>query len=321
MIAAEDAEFHAVPPEHQTTWAETNYFPFFIPEAGLSGAIYNVFRPGLGICLSDVTIFDRCARHWEGLAYTDNQQHIPCPPSLTHYALRNGVDVEVLDAPQDYRIRYDGIDDTSLTFEFRGLMRPQDFNDPDQDPMAHPKAGSGGSWDKAFDGHFDMTGHASGDLVLRGERHRIDCLATMDHSWGPRAERNNGSAVFLQAHFDRDLSINALLMLDPAAMERCGPLLHGYVMRNGQVRGLISGEGHSIRNGLFPDRFAVTLHDEDGQRYALEGSFETWAPWAPYASVLYYQGMVRWEHAGRIGTGAYQEVLSRAAIARHKLAD
>jgi len=319
MIRAEDAAFHPVPDEHRETWAETNYFPFWIPDAGLSGAVYNVFRPGLGVCLSDITIFDHCASHWEGLAYTDNQQHIPCPASLAHYSLRNGLTVEALNAPQDYQVDYVGIDDTEFHFRFRGLMRPQDFNDPNQDPLT-PKQGAGGAWDKAFDGHFDMTGRIDGELKLRGVAHKIACLATMDHSWGPRAERNNGSAVFIQAHFGDDLSVNALMMLDPADMTRFGPVLHGYVMRAGQVKALVAGEGQSERSGFRPDRFDLTVEDEDGASLALSGHFETWAPWAPYASVLYYQGMARWEHEGRIGTGAFQEVISRAAIARLGLA-
>ncbi|MBB4633300.1 DUF7065 domain-containing protein [Sphingosinicella soli] len=319
MIKPEDVEFHAVPEAHRESWAETNYFPFWIPEVGISGAAYTVFRPGLGVCLSDITIFDHCAFSWEGLAYTDNQQHIPCPASLSHYSLRNGLEVKVLNAPRDYRIDYLGIDDTELHFTFHGLMRPQDFNDPDQDPLARRK-GLGGAWDKAFAGHFDMTGKVDGALKLRGVTHRFTCLATMDHSWGPRLERDNGSAVFIQAHFGDDLSVNALMALDPSDMSRFGPVLHGYVMRSGNVRALVAGEGRTERSSLRPDRFALTVEDEDGAHFALSGHFETWAPWAPYVSVLYYQGMVQWLHDGRIGTGAFQEVVSRASIARFTLA-
>ena len=319
MIRAQDAEFHLMPPEHRGTWAETNYFPFWIPSAGLSGAVYSVFRPGLGVCLSDITIFDRCATHWESLAYTDNQQHIPCPASLARYSLRNGLTVEALDPPRDYKIDYVGIDDTELHFSFNGLMRPQDFSDPEQDPLAR-KMQAGSGWDKAFDGHFDLTGKVDGELRLRGVTHEIACLATMDHSWGPRAERDNGSAVFIQAHFDEDLSINALMKFDPSDMSRFGPMLHGYVMRSGEVTALVAGEGRTERRGIRPDRFTAMVEDERGFLLALSGHFETWAPWAPYASVLYYQGMARWDHEGRAGTGAFQEVISRAAIARHGLA-
>jgi hypothetical protein len=321
MIYPKDVEFHEVPDAHRTTWAETNYFPFFVPEVNLSGALYNVFRPGLGVCMSDVTIFDRCATHWEGLAYTDNQQHVPGPPDLGGYSLRNGAQVSTTDRPRNYRVDYLGIDDTELHFDFVGLMRPQDFNDPAQDPLAKAP---GGAWDNAFNGHFDLTGKVTGELRLRGITHGIDCLATMDHSWGPRLERDNGSATFIQAHFGEDLSINALIAVHAASPDTLGELLHGYVLRDGGVRALIKcrGEverdprGHNLR---FPRRFHLVAEDVTGNEYVLDGKFSTWAPWAPYASVIYYQGMAQWQYEGRTGYGAFQEVLSRAAISRHRL--
>ena len=45
------------------------------------------------------------------------------------------------------------------------------------------------TWGHAYAGHFDQTGRYEGELSLRGRRHAIDCVATMDHSWGVRAER------------------------------------------------------------------------------------------------------------------------------------
>jgi hypothetical protein len=317
MIRAEDAGFHPIPASAHDVWAETNYFPFSIPDAGLSGCIYNVFRSGLGVCLSDVTIFDRCASHWEGLAYTDHQQHLPCPPCLTDYQLRNGVAVRVTHAPTDYRIDYVGFDNTELHYDVKGLMRPQDFNDPDQNPLA---TSGGTGWDNAFNGHFDMTAQVSGELILRGRHYAIDCLATMDHSWGPRLEHSNGSAVFLQAHIGRDFSVNALLAFNPEASGQPGPLLHGYVLQQDEVVALASGTGRIQRRGLFPTAIAFDLQDQRGKTYQLTGHFLTWAPWAPYASVIYYQGMTRWYLDGAEGYGAYQEVIGRATVARHGLA-
>jgi hypothetical protein len=319
MIGAHDVEFHAVPDGQREEWTETNYFPFGIAEAGLSGCVYTVFRPGLGVCMSDVTIFDRCADHWEGLAYADNQQHIPCPASLARYSLRNGVSVTSVNAPRDYRIDYVGIDDTELHFDFSGLMRPQDFNDPEQDPLTRRQQTGGGAWGGAFNGHFDMTGRVTGELKLRGQRHRIDCLGTMDHSWGPRKERDNGSAVVVQAHFGDGLSIHALTGFDPTRRDAIGPVYHGYVLRDGEVRGLVSGQGRLTRLRMFPSAIEVRLEDEDGREYALSGSMLTWAPWAPYPSIIYYQGLATWSMGGVIGHGPYQEILSRAYVTRHRL--
>lgn len=320
MIEARDADFHDVPPEHRETWTETNYFPFHIPTANLSGCVYVVCRPGLGVAMCDVTIFDRCAEHWEGLAYTDNQQHLPCPASLTDYTLRNGLSVKAVASPRDYRIDYVGIDDTELHFDFRGIMRPQDFNDPEQDPLTRLHKTGAGSWDQAFNGHFDMTGRVTGSLTLRGVPHDIDCLATMDHSWGPRLERDNGSAVVLQAHFDGGTAIHAMAALDLRREDAIGPMLHGYVLQpDGSVRGLVAGHGSARRTGLRPDTIEAVLEDEDGRQYALAGRMLNWAPWAPYSSILYYSGLAEWTLDGRIGHGPYQEVVGRAFVARHRL--
>lgn len=321
MIKSEDVEFHSIPPEERDVWTETNYFPFSIEKEGLSGAVYNVFRPGLGVCLSDITIFDKCANHWEGLVYTDHQQHIPCPKSLARYSLRNGVTVEAFNHPNDYRVSYTGIDDTEFQLEFTGMMRPQDLNDPEQDPLTRAKGSGGGAWDKAFNGHFDMTANVTGELKLRGRCFDVDCLATIDHSWGPRLERGNSNAVVLQAYFGKALAIHLLAAYEPCKEEAVGPAYHGYVFREGEVRGIVAATGRVRRRGRFPQVIEVSLEDEDGRSYKLSGKMLNWAPWAPYSSVIYYSGLAGWELDGRQGHGPYQEITSREFVARHKLSD
>jgi hypothetical protein len=323
MITARDVEFHEPPPSADFRWAETSYFPFTIAEAGISGSIYFVFRPKLGVVMSDVTIFNRISNHWEGQGYVDNQQHLPCPPRLSEFSLPNGVSLKVLNAPRDYRVDYVGIDDTEVHFEFRGLMQPQDINDPAQDPLTRRKLeqqGNAGVWDGAFNGHFEMTARTEGELILRGKRYRIDCLGTMDHSWGLRAERDNTNAVWLQAHFGEDLVIHALAALDPTKPDAIGPLWHGYVLRSGAVRGLVAARGRTERKGVFVIGQEISLTDEDGNTYPMTGSAVNWAPWAPYPSVAYYQSLTRWNFNGRLGFGPYQEVVSRAFATRHRLA-
>src|SRR5690606_6866578 len=130
-----------------------------------------------------------------------NQQHIPCPQSLVRYQLRNGVAVECLEAPGDYRVSYSGIDNTEFHLVYRAVMRPQDLNDPQQDPLTRANSSGSTAWDGAFNGHFDMTAHVTGELILRGRQYSVDCYATIDHSWGPRLERDNSSAVVVQAYF------------------------------------------------------------------------------------------------------------------------
>lgn len=323
MITKADVEFHAPPAGADFRWAETNYFPFTISEEGISGAIYLLFRPKLGVAMSDITIFDRMSRNWEGQAYVDNQQHLPCPKMLSEFSLPNGVCVKSLDGPRDFQIDYCGIDNTEVHFEFRGIMPPQDINDPNQDPLTRKKREDqpGLAWDGAFAGHFEMTARARGELILRGKRYSIDSLGTMDHSWGPRAERDNTNAVWFQAHFGDDLVIHCLAGLDPRQRQAVGPVWHGYVLKNGIVRGLVAGSGRTERHGVFVGGQQIELTDEDGQTYSLSGTAINWGPWAPYPSVTYYQSLTRWNLNGRIGFGPYQEVISRAFMTRHRLAD
>jgi hypothetical protein len=324
MISAADVEFHRGQPEANFRLAETSFFPFTIAEHGISGALYFLFRPNLGVAMSDVTIFDRISRTWEGQAYVDNQQHLPCPEKLSAFTLPNGASLKVLAAPRDFHIDYVGIDDTEIHFDFKGIMPPQDINDPAQDPLtrrAREQAGGAAAWDGAFAGHFEMTARVTGELLLRGKRYDINCLGTMDHSWGMRAERDNTNAAWFQAHFGDDLVIHALAALDPRKPDAVGPVWHGYVLKNGVVRGLVSGTGRTHREGPYVDAVEAVVTDEDGQTYAMRGTPINWGPWAPYPSVTYYQSLMRWEMNGRIAHGPYQEVVSRAFASRHHLYD
>lgn len=78
-------------------------------------------------------------------------------------------------------------------------------------------------------------------------------------------------------------------------------------------------EGQSNRKGLTPSHFEVVVEDVDGARLCPVRPSKSGHP-RPYASVLYYKGMARREHAGRIGTGAFQKGISRGAIARYGVA-
>lgn len=60
------------------------------------------------------------------------------------------------------------------------------------------------AWGEAYAGHFDQTGKFEGDLSSRGRRYPIDCVSTMDHSWGLRSERQGHTMSWLHGHFSED---------------------------------------------------------------------------------------------------------------------
>ena len=315
MIHPEDADFHHNA-ESPYDWCETNFFPFSIPEARISGGFYVLTRPKLGVCMSDVTVQDRITQSWEQQLYVDNQQHLPCPQSLVDYSLPNGLSIRASTPLKNYQIDYVGIDDTELHLGFTALMPPFDMNDPAQDPKAEGRIGK--SWGAAFNGHYEITGRITGKARIRGKDYDVDCIDTLDRSWGIRKERDNANAIWLHGSFGEDLTIHALVGLDPAKTQAFGPLISGYVLDNGEVFGLTELTGVSERSGIYPMSSYVKATDVRGRTYEFTGATINAAPWAPYPSIIYVQCYMRWNLDGRIGYGIQQDVLSRAYLSRHR---
>ncbi|MBI4693933.1 MAG: hypothetical protein HY749_07920 [Gammaproteobacteria bacterium] len=315
MITAKDADFHT-PANADFRWCETRPFMFNVPEANISGTCYTVTRPVLGVCMSDVTIFDRISQVWEHQLYVDNQQHLPCPKSLLDYALPNGLSVRASKPTAHYAIRYEGIDDTLLDFEFEAIMAPYDMNDPDTNPLARARHDSG--WNDAFGGHYEQAGRVRGTASIRGREYRLDTIEVIDRSWGPRAERDNGAAVWLHANFGEGLVMHALFSFDPAHTREFGALITGFVLEDGKVYGAVSIAGRGERAGLLPMGTELLITDVRGKSFLLTGSAVNSGPWAPYPSLVYATSMMRWNCDGRVGHGIHQNVVSRAYMTRHR---
>ena len=95
MIKPEDAEFHFNKDSHWQ-WVETIALPFHVPGTTVSGIVYFMARPMLGVCMCDISLHDRITDLWEEQLYIDNQQHLPCPKSLLSFSLTPRLKVERL---------------------------------------------------------------------------------------------------------------------------------------------------------------------------------------------------------------------------------
>lgn len=192
MITAKDIDYHHAPGvcvNHE--WAETNFFGFYIPEERLLGSIYTVARAGTGACVSEFIVYRGLAQDRMNVVHFDVQEHLPLPQSLSDYALPNGMHVRAVNPPRDYRIEYRGRNGTQLDLDYRGLMAPFDIHDAGQNARAAKTAheqSAGSGFGEGYKGHFDQTAHVTGRLTLGDKTYAIDCVDTMDHSWGPRAE-------------------------------------------------------------------------------------------------------------------------------------
>ena len=323
MITAQDIEFHT-PADVNHEWAETNYFGFYIPGERLLGSIYTVARAGTGACVSDIIIYGSLAPDRMEVLHFDVAQHLPLPGSLLDYELPNGLHVKAVNAPRDYRIDYIARNGTRIHLDCIGLMDPFDIHDPAMNVRAQGSAASkvaNSGFGAGYSGHFDQTGHVKGELVLGGRSYKIDCIDTMDHSWGPRAEYNMKTMCWMHAHFGKQLSVHMILQFTPfAPPSQQYQLAHGYVLRDGKVHSLSHATVRADRLGLQGIAMELEVTDSSGATLAAHGAAIAGAPWPCYLSLHPYNTLHRWTTPdGRVGYGVVQDVYSVEAIAERNL--
>jgi hypothetical protein len=241
---------------------------------------------------------------------------------LASYELANGLRVTTLIPNDRWHIQYDDGDGTSVDVTYQALMPPFDIHDPAMDPITAAQHrqdaddqsdGQGGfAWGTAYNGHFDQTGHYSGEVSLRGRRIPIDCTSTMDHSWGPRAERGGPNMSWLHAHFSDDYAIHAIFSFDETRGGRDLELAHGYVLRDGTVHGLAAGHGVTIRDaGFYARTIELDVTDAAGDTHHLTGRGLTRFPWQAWPNMVGFNVLAQWQSTGpsggRTGYGEIQD--------------
>lgn len=314
MITRNDMEFHRSD-DMDHSWAETTYFDVHLPERGIHAWVYLVFRTGVGVVVSDVGVVDRRCDSLLDATYLDLQNHVPIPERMSRFTLPTGLSLDATSGPRDYRVDYVGDQDTELHLDVRGLMEPYDIHDPTMDPLAAADAGAAvenSGFGAAYKAHFDLTCRVTGTLRVRGTDYDVDCVTSMDHSWGPRAERGMRSFCWMNANFDgpagSEYALQASLSFDPLAdPARPHVLKHGYAMVDGKVRGAVSGSLEVVRDRFFMDRAELTLVDVDGREHHATGRPLTRHTWLPYSLCMTPLQMLRWESAGRTGHGTVME--------------
>lgn len=306
MILPEDVKFHT-PIEVAYDWAETNFFSVYIAEANITAWVYTIARPGVGAFVADISMINAVGKTSLEALYVDFQQHLPMPDRLEDYELPNGLKVRTMNEPRDYQVDYVGLDDTELHWTVRGLMEPYDIHDRSMDPLASGDVNATG-FGAAYASHFDMTVHVTGTLKVRGQVYNVDCVSTMDHSWGPRNERGLPAMGWVNASFSRSLAFQSIWTFEPFAADwQQFKLAHGYAFIDGKVRGLVSGRQRAIRRGAFPLSYEQVLTDIDGGEHHLIGVPVAQHPWISYSSCMPVLSMMRWFYGSHEGYGQGQE--------------
>lgn len=310
MITAEQFEYqNPLGADHD--WVETYVFPVVVPEEHLYALIYVCVRPTLGVMANQVMICGSLSDTRSDLLHYNDNQHLPAPERFSRITSPFGLDVDVVEAPRDFRIDYEGYDGTRINVDWRGIMDPFDIHDPRHSPQAgrvkdvhlqvDPRAGDG---PRPY-GHLDMTGRVTGTLRVGGRDIAVDSIERMDHSWGPRNPMNITSMYIISATFGDDLAFHMICPWDPA--KRGGgefELTHGYVLDAGEVYGLTDQlTMTSTYHGLVCTGIDMRVTDTRGREFHLRATADIGAPWYPYASVVSYNALMSWSLDDRVGYG------------------
>jgi hypothetical protein len=310
VIRPEDAQFHP-PTTDDPLWAETNYFGLYAgqdTDQPMNIGVYGLFREPLGVVGSNVSVNSRRVTLPWAADYWDTWQHVsvPQPPNLLDYQLANGLRVRCTEPNKVWDVNYsDPAAGLELHFRYTALMDAYDINDPGMDPMVAGRD-MDKTWGHAYAGHFDQTGRYEGEIILRGRTTPIDCVSTMDHSWGIRAERQTSRLSWQHAHVSPDLAIHVICDFDTNA----GPdapsaqtMTHGYVLDHGKVYGLKAGEGTTERRGFYPERIHLSVTDSADRTWELEGEALTTFPWQAWPGTVGHNSLLRWTVDGQVGYG------------------
>ena len=309
MIQDADADFHGRD-SSDPTWSETNYFAFYEPQSRLNVGLYALFRTTLGTVGSTICINSgRSLTPWEA-DFCDMRSSLPIPKpyDLRAYELANSLAVRTIEPNRVWDLRYDDGEGTRVDVRWEALMPGFDIHDPAEDPMAaaasRAQAEGKFAWGTAYNGHFDQTGRAHGTVAVRGKAYEIDCVSTMDHSWGPRPERGAPPMCWLGAHFSKDFAMHAIFSFDPAQNPTGLRLTHGYVLERGKVFGLKAGSGRTVRGS---DRYAETIEltvtDRAERTWNFSGAGLTTFPWLCWPNMVGFNVLTRWECNGLTGYG------------------
>jgi hypothetical protein len=313
MITLRDMDFHT-PENVPYTWGETNYFDIHVPEANIHAWIQCCFRAGVGAAYVDVEIVDRKASSVYEALYVDRQNHLPLPERLDKFSLPNGLSVDATGGPRNYRVDYVGVRGTEIHVDVAGIMEPYDITDPAIDPLAAgdtASAASSSGFGAAYSNHFDMTCRVTGELTVDGRTHTVDCIAVMDHSWGPRDERGMRQMTWANANFSESFALHGIWSLDDLVED--GPrheFKHGYAVVDGELRGGVGGTLNVERDGQFTRRANLSIVDAEGREYRAIGEAVNHLDWFSMGNAMVPMHAMRWHADGRPdGRGSLMDVM------------
>ncbi len=304
MITVDDFKFHPRDPSDRT-WTETLFIIFSVPEVAISGSVYTLARPNMGVCHSSIEIHrGLCFHPWQ-IHHADAQMHLPCPTDFSRFTLDNGLSFEAFNA-RDSRFQYQALDGRcAFDLTYRAICAPFDPHDPADNTLltaAHGSAAVAG-YEGWYHGHMESIGHTTGTLRLHGRTYAVDCVDGMDKSWGPRPDWGQKGATWMHVTLGPDFGAFLVfgLVFDKKEIVY-GPFKFGFIAEQGTRRVITKASMLAQRRDLHVTRAQVQFTDDQGRTYDAVGTTIAGAPWYNFnPSAAAYQTLLRFECEGRVG--------------------
>lgn len=275
VVSPADDDFHR-PTSADPSWIETVWFPFWIPEAGISVYARIWFRPNAGEQGGAV-------HAWRGtseiLAYDGWTEAFAGFGDLRDLSLARGFRL-VCEAPLSrYRITHHAESiEVDVVFEARTAPNPVS---PEESPGM-------------FAGHLEQPGRVRGRIRFGERTYEVDCGSIRDRSWGPRAMRSDlrlGNAHGTSRTGD---AFFAYVNPDAAGVER---ITSGYLLRAGRAARIVAGERRTHWAGSHPASLDLTLRDALGRTARFAGEVVNRQAIDAGHEVYAVLNLVRWQPA------------------------
>jgi len=285
-----DDRFHA-PTAPDPTWAETAWFGFAAPEAGLAGTLYPLFRNHLGVCALGVAVWDASAHEPWRARYARRLWHIPMPDAELDDLEIAGLSIRCVEPLSRYKLAYSDGDKIALDLEYLGLI-------PVHAQRASPERG-----------HLDQPCHVTGTLELAGETIAIDCFEMRDRSWGPRDDLRRTRSSYCYGIAGAQSSFLAMAADLGNGEER---VVGGYLVRDGKKHALTAGKRTALERDPrgFPLRVRIAAEDSEGRELQVEGECVSRLAEQATPGMFAWMSLTKWSGAEGACYGEDQEVWS-----------
>lgn len=277
-------------------WNESAWFSFSIPEREIHGFIYYFFRPNMNMLVGGPAIWDRTGSLSADCLFYDWPyfQAIPQGADKYNFTAPNSLHVELLEPLKRYRLRYDK-DGCKIDLDWTGFIEANDYLNMEQ-------AATGAASSNRM--HLEQCGRARGTLELNGEVLKIDCFSLRDASHGVRSYAKVAKGSYFWAIKSESDAFHTMTIGDGLVQ----PLTGGFLMRDGKIAPLASGERRVTKDGrLGPHEFDLTAKDTLGRTLDVHGYLSSTLLFPGYPEIGISWSLLKVDYEGTTGWGDVQE--------------